>query len=375
MKLYYLDRNGFTSAPTSAAEIVREIRAWRLSPDTLVCEVGATEWTPIKDLPEFSAEFRRAVGGVKYELDPVESPVWTRRETPARAPRAPGPTPPRQDAEEMPTTVAQRVLPTAPPASASSASRGRPMFVGVGIGALCLFTLLGLVWCSGRREVAPAVSSAARPTMMTPSASIPVDASVVQPDAPQPADLALDALDDGRYLDVCPFLVSEGFSPDVCEWIALTAEGTASGQLSTRTLESFLRAQHVRRVSGTVVDWYDQSSSEYEVRVGGRAAILQTTETSYTTTGRFSMWAQESGSSDEVLNSGREVTVTVYREWPIAELIIEMMRARGASRIARGRDLIEELLAGWHERYCYVSDAEGMGDCHVDSQSSGRPRR
>ena len=245
-----------------------------------------------------------------------------------------------------------------------------------GLGSVFRSTAIAVLCCTegccfGGTPTAAAPSvpaSAAAPAVVSPP---PIAVVPDTPDAGGPAVVALQAFEAGRYEETCPFLVEDGFSPDVCEWIVQAARGTTSGTLSTRVLESFVRAQHVRRTSGSIVGWYDEGSNEYEVRVGGRAAILRTTETNFETTGRFSMWTQENGASEEVLNSGREVTVRVYREWPLTELILEVMRARGDARADLARELLEELVSAWYGSYCYADDPLGIGDCYVHPVRAG----
>ena len=184
------------------------------------------------------------------------------------------------------------------------------------------------------------------------------------PREPTARDRAATALDAGRYDEVCTYLVANGFSDDVCTWLVDTVEANADRSLTTDRLERFLRAQQVRRVSGTIVDWYDQSRNEYAARINGQTAILVATETEFETTGRFTMWAQRHGSSAEVLTSGREVDVPVYREWPLYEILIETARTRGDEARPAALEAFRELVRGWEESYCYTLPDEIA--CYTD---------
>jgi hypothetical protein len=155
--------------------------------------------------------------------------------------------------------------------------------------------------------------------------------------------------------------VSVGFSDIICAWIADTARSNDDRALSSARLERFLRDQRVRRVSGSIVGFYDEANNDYEVRVAGRIAILEATETSFETTGRFTLWAQQHGTRIEVLTNGREVSVPIYREWPLASAILEMARERGDDAGPAAIALLNELLRAWEADYCHAVD----GVCFV----------
>lgn len=219
--------------------------------------------------------------------------------------------------------------------------------------------------CSGGSETpppTPAASSPAPTATVSPPAPPP---AAVTPVEPTPYERAEHALGEGRYEDVCTYLVSRGFSPTVCAWVVDTARASRDRSLSTREYESFVRAQHVRRVSGTVVGWYDEAHNEYEVRIGGRTAILVATETSFETTGRFSMWAQQHGATEEELTSGRVVSVPLYREWPLHSAILDVARVRGDAAGPSAVTLLGEVLRGWEEDYCYSTEPDAGGECFV----------
>jgi hypothetical protein len=207
---------------------------------------------------------------------------------------------------------------------------------------------------------APAVIASAPESVVTESTqpAPEVAPAVIEP---TPLERAQQALTGGHYDEVCTYLVSVGFSDIICAWIADTARSSDDHALSSARLERFLRDQHVRRVSGSIVGFYDEANNDYEVRVAGRIAILEATETSFETTGRFTLWAQQHGTRVEVLTSGREVSVPIYREWPLASAILEMARARGDDAGPAAWMLLQELLRSWESSYCYAVD----GSCFV----------
>ena len=138
------------------------------------------------------------------------------------------------------------------------------------------------------------------------------------------------------------------------------------------TFKKFLRAQHARNISGRIVGWYDEARNEYEVRVSGRLAILVATETTFGTTGAFSMWAQELEKSEEELASGRLVMVQIYREWPLYQAIYQVARARGPEAKEGAIRLLRELVRRWEESYCYKTDPLDL-DC--DGSQAAREKK
>lgn len=229
-----------------------------------------------------------------------------------------------------------------------------------------------LVTACGDREPPPASETPKAPSTgptvsdehgaLVPS-SPPATPPTPVPEAPTPGELAEAALEAGRYADVCPYLVTRGFAADICEWIAGTAAGGNPG-LPSRRLEVFLRAQHVRRVSGSIVGLLDRDV--YDTRIGGRMATLETSETSYATTGHFSMWAQQYDHGEEELASGRTVEVPIYREWPLFDAITSIARTHShEDATATARSVLAEILRAWETDYCYPSPDDIL-DCYVD---------
>ncbi len=223
-----------------------------------------------------------------------------------------------------------------------------------------------LVACGGEStQPAPATSPATQPAVAAP-APAPVPAlqakPVEAPPPPEPADEARAALDAGRYDDVCTSLVADGFSADVCKWIAATARADRNRSLTTTQLEHFLRAQHVRRVSGSIVAVLNANDNTYEVRVGGRPAVLDAGETIYETTGGFSMWAQQGPPEDVLMESGDTVSVRVYTAWPLYQSIYDLARNRDSSNADEAKLLLGHLLDLWNVSYRYVDpDAPDPG--------------
>jgi hypothetical protein len=227
-----------------------------------------------------------------------------------------------------------------------------------------LITLHVIIFCiasctSNPTPPAPAVIESAPESVTESTQPEPeVPPAVIEP---TPLERAQQALTGGQYEEVCTYLVSVGFSDIICAWIADTARSNDDRALSSARLERFLRDQRVRRVSGSIVGFYDEANNDYEVRVAGRIAILEATETSFETTGRFTLWAQQHGTRIEVLTNGREVSVPIYREWPLASAILEMARERGDDAGPAAIALLNELLRAWEADYCHAVD----GVCFV----------
>lgn len=225
--------------------------------------------------------------------------------------------------------------------------------------------------CGGHDEQStPVADPAPPPSSASPIASPEPEPTPPPPPTPPPEPSALEraqaAMEAGRYEEVCGYLVGVGMSPVVCDWVVATARANHDQSLSVDRFERFLRDQHVRRVSGSIIDWYDEAHNEYEVRINGQTAILVASETEFATTGRFTMWAQQYGTSDEVLATGREVSVPVYREWPLYDAIMTMARARGDAAGPAAVNLLDEMLRGWETDYCYAPEPDGLGECYVD---------
>lgn len=182
-----------------------------------------------------------------------------------------------------------------------------------------------------------------------------------RPPAPNPQRDAARAVLASDFATACAYLEFERFDPAVCEYFAKRATGQPA-TLSSRTLEAFLRSQNVARRSGTVVGWFEEPHS-YEVRVNGQASILEVVDTRFRTTGRFTMWARRMDDEEMELNSGRVVNVPVFMEWPLADQMLDAMRARGDDAQRAATSLFVRLLADWSgDRY--VPDEEVVR--HVD---------
>ncbi len=231
-----------------------------------------------------------------------------------------------------------------------------------------MFLLSVAVVACGKEHPSPRTPGTATPAVQsqvaTPATApaVPLQAKPVEPPpAPEPADEAQVALDAGRYDDVCTSLVADGFSADVCKWIAATARADRNRSLTTTQLEHFLRGQHVRRVSGSIVAVLNANDNTYEVRVGGRPAVLDAGETIYETTGGFSMWAQQGPPEDVLMESGDTVSVRVYTAWPLYQSIYDLARNRSASNVDDAKLLLEHLVGAW-DTYRYIDpDAPDPG--------------
>lgn len=210
-------------------------------------------------------------------------------------------------------------------------------------GGLLLMILLSasLTGCGEEAATAPA------PAVETPEPP-PVEEGTAEEPEPEPEpDPVQTAMEEGRFEVVCEALASEGFSDHVCAFLMARARGER-GSLNQRTLERFLRGQQVRRVRGRIVEVYETGvgSVTYEARIGGRTSLLETTETTFTTTGAFSMWAQHSEDEEMVLTSGRVREIRVYTEWKLADDLLDLARQRSGGE-ATARRMLDELILDW----------------------------
>ena len=122
-----------------------------------------------------------------------------------------------------------------------------------------------LASCGGESESAQ-VTEPAAPAPVASAKEVPPP---TPPREPSAAELAEAALAEGRYADVCNYLVAHGFSEPVCTWLLDTISASGDRTLTTDRFQGFLRAQQVRRISGTIVGWYDEARNEYEARING----------------------------------------------------------------------------------------------------------
>jgi hypothetical protein len=199
--------------------------------------------------------------------------------------------------------------------------------------------------------VAPAAPAPGQPS--APNAALSIDELMAghpaqvpaQPNGPNPQADAARALLASDFATACAYLEFERFDPAVCDYFARRAN-EQQASLSPRVLETFLRSQNVARRSGSVVGWFEEPRS-YEVRVNGQASILEVIDTRFTTTGRFNMWARRMDDEEMELSSGRVINVPVYLEWPLADVMLEAMRARGDEVPAAARSLFVILVENW----------------------------
>lgn len=216
-----------------------------------------------------------------------------------------------------------------------------------------LFILTNILACGSDEPSTPTPTQATTSTEASPvteAAQTPEteESPPPAPPPPPPPDAratALAALVAGDYVTTCAYLEFERFDPSVCEYFAKRAEGERA-QLSSRTLERFLRSHDVARRRGSVRGWF-QEPDAYEVSVNRRTSILEVTDTRFQTTGRFTMWAQRLEDEEVELTSGRVLDVPYYIEWTLADDMLDAMRARGERAEDRAKAILLRLIRDW----------------------------
>lgn len=148
---------------------------------------------------------------------------------------------------------------------------------------------------------------------------------------------------------VCTALEFQQFDRTTCDWIARKASNGDAGAPNPRTLEAFFRRHRVARTSGSIVALLDEGSAgdTYEARIRGRVSYLETIDTRFSTTGAFSMWAQRNEDEEAEMASGAIRLVGSYSEWPLADMILNLGRARGDDAKASARRLLEYVIDEW----------------------------
>lgn len=187
-----------------------------------------------------------------------------------------------------------------------------------------------------------------------------------EPEPPPPPtreELAHAAFAEGNFEPTCELLEEEQFDRGICDWIAEVAVSGKERDLPPAQLRAFLKAHRVRQRSGSIQGWYSERDNMYEARIGGRLSILEATETAFRTTGRFTMWMQPFGKSEEILTSGREVIVPIYREWSLYKPLRSLIRSKKGEGADDARRLLRFIADQWSLDYCYVEDPDDDFSC------------
>jgi hypothetical protein len=176
-------------------------------------------------------------------------------------------------------------------------------------------------------------------------------ASLEDPAAPvqSPQESARAAFSAQRFEEVCQYLVAARFSPEVCDYLARTARGVRA---PPPRMDAWLASQGVRLLNGVIVGPEDPSRNEYEVLVGGEPTLLIAEFTQMENDLiEFEFWAQEIGSREVKMASGRMRALPLYREWPLYVALVDIDRFEGDQRAGAARELLEHLVGEWERLY------------------------
>ena len=104
-----------------------------------------------------------------------------------------------------------------------------------------------------------------------------------------------------------------------------------------------------------------------EIRWSGRAALLESEDTQFETTGRFRMWAQRTPNDEQVvLNSGRSRDIPAFVEWKLADDLLEIARRNPEDAQAlAGLDKLRSASTAW----------ESLNNPHTVEARQTPPRR
>lgn len=218
---------------------------------------------------------------------------------------------------------------------------------------LAVIAALGITTaCTKPRRTPAPTSPTTAPVVATrdagnPSSTAPTTAPAAPSTWTDAADTAVAAKD---WDELCVALEFAAFDPTVCAWLARKARDGISGPPNPRVLEAFLRRHRVSRTSGSIVALLEErrTGDTYEARIRGRVAFLETAETTFSTTGRFTLWTQQQDDQETTMMSGAVRDVPVYMEWPLAELVLDVARARGTDAQRKAELLFGYLADSWN---------------------------
>jgi hypothetical protein len=224
----------------------------------------------------------------------------------------------------------------------------------VSLVGLVLAVTLGAVG-TGCAKKSGAVSEDASATSSTAqaSASAPpsVEVSAAPPEPKTPKELleehrrALAKLvDDEKYAEVCRG--APWFQPTICSWVAARAAGKGSERPDGELFRAYFGKEHWKHVYGTVIG-DPKEGYGIEVSVSGykNHCLLTTTDTKFTSRGRFDLWVQEQVKLEEVtLNSGNVAHWVGLVEMPLARMLMSLAKSGGGiEATATAKDIMAQI--------------------------------
>jgi len=221
-----------------------------------------------------------------------------------------------------------------------------------------LLLIIATMTASGcKRPSSMASDAAASASALSVLPSAEPSASTSPPDPLEQHRSSMEsAVNEGRYDEVCAGTPSVPSA--ICTWAAARGQGKAAAHPGGQVLQAFFVHEHIKKVSGTIVG-DGQSKGEYEVRVGGyrRHCHLETQDTTFSTTGFFTMWVQENPKTEAVeLISGGQQQWVVLEESSFAKGVMDL--AHSPNNV-EGKGIAEDLM-GMIARFVPYSEFAGL---------------
>lgn len=221
---------------------------------------------------------------------------------------------------------------------------GLVLAIALGVGTGCS-KKAGVVSDDASASIATAQSSASAPASVAASAAPP------EPEPKTPKELLAEhrrglakLVDDEKYAEVCRG--APWFQPTICSWVAARAAGKGAERPDGELFRAYFGKEHWKHVYGTVIG-DPKEGYGIEVSVGGykNHCLLTTTDTKFTSRGRFDLWVQEQVKLEEVtLNSGNVAHWVGLVEMPLARMLMSLAKSGGGlEATATAKDIMAQI--------------------------------
>lgn len=196
----------------------------------------------------------------------------------------------------------------------------------------------------GAADAAPAASESATVTSAKPTAEAP-------PKEKSPKELLEDhrrelltLAEQEKYPDVCKG--APWFNSSICSWVAIRASGKGAERPDGEVFRAYFGKEHWKHVYGSIVG-DPKEGFDIEVSVGGyrNHCLLTTTDSKFTSRGRFDLWVQEQAKAQEItLNSGETAHWVSLLEMPLARMLMGLAKSGGGlESVATAKDIMTRI--------------------------------